>query len=134
TEARPHRIAGQVAQVLEAPGPDVEQRQQHQGDPGAAVVAAESRERLVQPGAQLDPAQIPPEQFQAAVRRERLRHELDGEITLDHSPQGRYRQAHQRGLQCAREGIGVLSLETAWEASVIDVWRSFPSRLFADWG
>src|SRR5262249_37547752 len=134
TEARPHRIAGQVAQVLEAPGPDVEQRQQHQGDPGAAVVAAESRERLAQPGAQLDPAQIPPEQFQAAVRRERLRHELDGEITLDHSPQGRYRQAHQRGLQWLRGVLWLPSLETALESLLIHFCRSFPAPLIREWG
>jgi hypothetical protein len=34
-------------------------------------------------------------QLQAAVRRERLGHELDREITLDHPPQARYAQAHR---------------------------------------
>ena len=133
-EARHQRIAAEVAQVLEAPGPDVEQRQQHHRDPRTAVVAAESREGLTQPRPQIDLAQIAPEQLQTAVRRERLGDELDREITLDHPPQGRYRQAHQRGLQCERECIGVFSLETALEASLIHVPRSFPSRLFADWG
>ena len=134
TEARHQRIPAEVPQVLEAPGPDVEQRQQHHRDPRTAVVAAQSREGLTQPRPQIDLAQIAPEQLQAAVRRERLGDELDREITLDHPPQGRYRQAHQRGLQCAGERIGVFSLETALEASLIHVPRSFPSRLFADWG
>ena len=30
--------------------------------------------------------------------------------------------------------MGMLSLETALEASLIHVPRTFPSRLFADWG
>jgi hypothetical protein len=113
---------------------DVEQGQQHQSDSGTAVVAAQARERLAQPRAQVDLAQIAPEQLQAAVSRERLGHELDCEITLDHPPQARYRQTHQRGLQCLRECIGVLSLETALEASLIHIPRCFPSHLFADWG
>ncbi len=133
-EARDQRIATEIAEVLQASGPDIEQRQEHQGDPVTAVVAAQPRERLAQPRAQVHPAQIAPEQLQAAVRRERLGHELDREITLDHPPQARYRQAHQRGLQCARECIGVLSLETALEASLIHVPRTFPHCLFADWG
>jgi hypothetical protein len=133
-EAGDKRVAGKIPQVFKASGPDVEQRQQHQGDPGAAVVAAQPRERLAQPCLQIDLAQIAPEQFQAAVRRQRLRNELDREITLDPPPQARYAQTHQRGLQCVRECIGVLSLETALEASLIHVPRSFPSRLFADWG
>src|SRR5262249_58714981 len=111
-----------------------EQGRESGAERGRAVVTAESGERLAQPCPQIDLAQIAPEQFQAAVRRERLGDELDREIPLAHPPQGRYRQAHQRGLQCARECIGVLSLETALEASLIHVSRSFPSRLFADWG
>jgi hypothetical protein len=133
-EARHQRIAAEVAQVLEAPGPDVEQRQQHHREPRTAVVAAQPREGLTQPRPQIDVAQIAPKQLQAAVRRERLGDKLNREITLDHPPQGRYRQAHQRGLQCERECIGLLSLETALEASLIHLFRSFPSRLFADWG
>src|SRR5207249_7225360 len=123
-----------VAQVLQTPGPDVDQRQQHQGNASTTVVAAQPRERLAQPRAQVDPAQIAPEQFQTAVRRERLGDELDREITLDHPPQARYAQAHQRGLQCERECIGLLSLETALEAPLIHVSRTSTSRLFADWG
>ena len=107
---------------------------EYQGDPVTAVVAAQSRERLAQPRAQIDPAQIAPQQLQATVRRERLGDELNREITLDHPSQARYRQAHQRGLQCGRECIGVLSVETALEASLIHVPRSFPHHLFADWG
>src|SRR3546814_8966321 len=46
-----------------------------------------------------------------------LGHELDREITLDHPPQARYAQAHQRGLQCERECMGMLSLKSALERS-----------------
>jgi hypothetical protein len=53
--------------VFEAPRSDVEQGQQHQSDSGTAVVAAQARERLAQPRAQVDLAQIAPEQLQAAV-------------------------------------------------------------------
>jgi hypothetical protein len=120
--------------MLQPSGADVEQRQQDQGDPRIAVVAAQSGERLVQPRPQIDPAQIAPEQFQTAVRGEGLGDELDCEIPLDHPSQARYAQTHQRGLQWVRECIGVLSLETALEASLIHFSRSFPSRLFADWG
>ena len=67
--------------MLEAAGPDVEQRQQHQREPRTAVVAAQPGERLAQPRAQIDLAQIAAQQFQAAVRRERLGDELDREIT-----------------------------------------------------
>ena len=133
-EAGHQRIAAEVAEVLQPSGADIEQRQQHQGNPVTAVVAAQSRECLAQPRAQVDPVQIPPEQLQPAVRRERLRHELDREIPLDHPPQGRYLQAHQRGLQCGRECIGLLSLKSALEASLIHVSHTFTSRLFADWG
>jgi hypothetical protein len=55
--------------------------------------------------------QIAPQQLQATVGRERLGNELDGEIALDHPSQGRYLQAHQRGLQCVRERMGMLSLK-----------------------
>ena len=89
-EARHEGIAAEIAQVLQAPGPDVEQREQHQGDPGTAVVAAEPGERLAQPRPQIDLAQIAPEQLQAAVRGEGLGDELDREITLDHPSQARY--------------------------------------------
>src|SRR6516165_3273583 len=42
--------------------------------------------------------------------------ELDREITLDNPPQARYAQAHQRGLQCERECMAVLSLLIALKA------------------
>ena len=121
--------------MLQPAGPDVEQRQQHQGDARAAVVTGQPGERLAQPRGQIDAAQIAAQQLQAAVRRERLGHELDGEITLDHPSQARYRQTHQRGLQCERERIGMLSLKTALGASLIPCSpHSITPRLFADWG
>jgi hypothetical protein len=126
---QPRSISRSIAPLLDRLAATGDHR-----DPRTAVVAAQSPEGLTQPRPQIDLAQIAPEQFQPAVRGERLGDELDREITLDHPPQGRYRQAHQRGLQCARERIGVFSLETALEASLIHVARCFPSRLFADWG
>jgi hypothetical protein len=126
---------GRARATTRAPEPNARSRfRPHRGESGAAVVAPQPGERLAQPRAELDLAQIASEQLQAAVGRERLGHELDREITLDHPSQARYAQTHQRGLQWVRECIGVLSLETALEASLIHVPRSFPSRLFADWG
>src|SRR5207302_6053082 len=55
----------------------------------------------------------------ADVRREILLYELDRQITLDHSPQAPYAQAHQRGLQCEGSDIGVFSLSIAQEAPLI---------------
>jgi hypothetical protein len=104
--------------------------QQHQSDPGTAVVAAESRERLAHPCTQIDPPQMAPEQF----------HDVSawGTNRIVRSPLTTRRRVaivkHQRGLQCERECIGMLSLETALEASLIHGLRSLPSRLFADWG
>ena len=40
----------------------------------------------------------------------------------------------KRGLQCEREYIGVSSLKSALEASLIHVPCTFTPRLFADWG
>jgi hypothetical protein len=89
TEARHQRLAPEGAPVLQAARPDVDPRQEPQGAPGAAMVTPGPGERLPQPGAQVDPAPITPEQFQAAGRRECPGHDLDREITLDPPPQGR---------------------------------------------
>ena len=133
-EARDQRIATEIAPVLQPSGADVEPRQQHQDDPVTAVVAPQPRARLAPPRAQVDPAQIAAEPLQAAVRGERLGHELDREIALDHPSHAREAQTHQRGLRCARECMAVLSRLIALEASLIHVPRTFTSRLFADWG
>jgi hypothetical protein len=57
--------------------------------------------------------------------------ELNRQITLDHPPQARYAQTHQRGLQGERERMGMLSLKTASEALLIHAPRSIMSNLFA---
>jgi hypothetical protein len=116
--------------MLQPAGPGVEQREQHQGDARAAVVTRQPGECLAQARGQVDASQIPAEQLQAAVRRERLGHELDGEIALDRPSQARYRQTHQRGLQGERERMGMLSLKTF----LIPVPHSITPRLFAVWG
>jgi len=58
------------------------------------------------------------------------RHPRD--LTLDHSPQAPYAQAHQRGLQCEGSDIGVVSLSIAQEAPLIPIDRNFTSQLFSD--
>ena len=120
--------------MLQTPSPDVEQRQQHQGDSAISVVTAQPGERLAQPPPEVDLAQIASEQLQAAIRRERLRHELDRQITLDHSSQARYAQPHQRGLQCEGSDVGAFSLKSTPGAPLIHFGRAFTPRLFADWG
>jgi len=54
------------------------------------------------------------------------------DLTLDHSPQAPYAQAHQRGLQCEGSDIGVFSLSIAQEAPLIPIDRNFTSQLFSD--
>jgi hypothetical protein len=133
-EAHDQGVAAQEAEMLQPAGPGVEQGEQHQGDARAAVVTGQPSERLAQARGQVDASQIPAQQFQAAVGRERLRHELDGEIALDHPSQARYRQTHQRGLQGERERMGMLSLKTALGAFLIPVPHSIRPRVFAVWG
>ena len=117
--------------MLQAPGADVEQGQDDQGEPGAAVVTAQAPERVAQTPDQLDPAEIPPEQLQAAVGSQRLGHELNREITLDHPPQAGYAQAHQMGLQREGSDVATFSLKTALGASLIHSGRPIMPRLFA---
>jgi hypothetical protein len=130
-EARDERIAGEITQMLQAPSADVEQRQDHQGQPRAAVITAQAREGLAQPRDHVDLPQIALQQLEAAVRSQRLGDELDRKITLDHSPQARYAHTHQRGLQCERECMAVLSLKSALGALLIQRFRSITSQLFA---
>jgi hypothetical protein len=133
-EAGDQRVAAQEAEVFQPSGADVEQGQEDQGEPRASVVTRQPGEYRAQSCGQVDALQVPPQQLQAAVGRERLGHELDGEIALDHPSQGRYLQAHQRGLQCVRERMGMLSLKSALGALLIPMSHSIMPRLLAVWG
>jgi hypothetical protein len=71
-EARDQGIAGDIAEVLEAAGAGVEERQDEQGEPATAVVAAGGRPRRAQPTRQVVLPQVAAQQLQAAVRRQLL--------------------------------------------------------------
>src|SRR6266403_523413 len=134
TEAADERIADEILQMLHAPGPDVEEGEQHQAQPRSAVVPAQWRARALQSVRQPEPADIAPEQLQAAVRRELLGHELDRQIPLDHSPQAAYAQAHQRGLRELRDDMGMSALWIRWKAPLIHTDLALTPSVFSDWG
>ena len=134
-EAAHQGIAGDVPQMLRSAAADVEERQDQQAEPGAAVVAPHRGQRSAESAGQIDPLQIPTQQFQPTVGRQLLRHELDGQIALDHSVQARYAQPHQRGLQCVGSDVGAFSLKSALGASLIHFDRSLmPERVLRGLG
>ncbi len=134
TEAANERIADEILQMLHAPGPDVEQGEQQQAQPRPAVVAADLGARPSQPGQQAEAARIAAEQLEAAVRRELLGNELDGQISLDHPPQAAYAQAHQRGLRELRDDMGMSALWIRWKAPLIHADLDLKPSVFSDWG
>jgi hypothetical protein len=127
---------GDIAQVLETAGADVEQRQDEQREPAAPVVPAGGRPRGAQPARQVVPLQVAAEQFQAAVRRHLLADELDPQLPLDHPSQTRYAQTHQGGLLCVGSDMGMSSpLKNAQEAVLFHrILDQFTPQLFSDWG
>ena len=134
-EARDQGIAGEIAEVLQPTGPDVEQRQDEQGEAAPAIVSARGRTGGAQSTRQRALPQVAPEQLQAAVRGQLLGHELDMQWPLDHPSQARYAQSHQRGLLCVGSDMGMSSLKSAQGAFLIPVdHRSFMPQLFSDWG
>ena len=120
--------------MLQPPGADVRQGQEQQGEPGAAVVAAECGTRGVQPARQFDLAHVPAQQFQAAVRREPLGNERDRQISLDHLSQRAYAQAHQRGLRGSREDMGMSALLIRGSAPLMHFAHSVAPSVISDWG
>jgi hypothetical protein len=118
-EARDQRVAGDIAQVLEAPRADVEQRHHQQRQAPPAVVTRHAGHRAPQPRHDVEPVQVATDQLQAAVRRQLLGHELDRQITLDHSSQAPYAQAHQRGLLESWNDMGMSILSIRWKAPLI---------------
>ena len=80
--------------------------------------------------------QVAAEHFQPAVRRQLLAHELDVQLSLDHSSQARYAQTHQSGLLCAGSDMGMSSpLNNAQEAVLFQrIPSPFTAQLFSDWG
>ena len=133
TEARDQRIPSEIAKMLQPARAGVEQRQHEQGQPAPAIVAARRCTRGAQPTRQIALPQVPAEQFQAAVRGQRLVHELDVQLPLDHPVQARYAQSHQRGLLCEGSNVGAFSLSIAQEAFLLPI-HDATQHLFSDWG
>src|SRR5215472_5557081 len=134
TEAGEEGIAGDIAQVLQPPGADVEQREDEQGQVAGPVVAARVDTGGAQPPWHFVLSQVAAEQFQTTVRRQLLLDELDVQLPLDQPSQARYAQPHQRGLLCEGSNIGVFSLKTTQGAFLLQRNRSFTHDLFSDWG
>ena len=136
TEAGDQRIASDIPEMLQPAGADVEQRQHQQRQSSAAVIAACGGEGGAQSAGQFPLPQIAAEHFQPAVRRQLLAHELDVQLSLDHSSQARYAQTHQSGLLCAGSDMGMSSpLNNAQEAVLFQrIPSPFTAQLFSDWG
>jgi len=132
-EAGDQGIAGDIAQVLEAARPDVEQRQDEQREPPAPVVTAGGGARRAQSARQLALPQVAAQQLQAAVRGQLLGPELDMPRPLDHPSQARYAQTHQRGLLCVGSNVGAFSLSITQGAFLLPI-PDATHHLFSDWG
>jgi hypothetical protein len=133
-EATDEGIADEILHMLQSTRPDVEEREEQQSEPRAAVVATEPGTRGVQAARKLEAAHVPPHQFEATVRGELLRDERDRQIPLDHLPQRLYAQAHQRGLRESKSDMGMSALLIRREAPLMHFsGRSIPV-LFSDWG
>ncbi len=65
-QKRDERIAGEIAEMLQPAGADVEQRQHEQGQPPPEVIAAGADTRRAQAARQRALAQVAAEQLQAA--------------------------------------------------------------------
>jgi hypothetical protein len=126
-------IAGDIAQVLEAASPDVEQRQDEPGEPTAPVVPAGGGAGHAQAARQFMLPQVAAQQLQAAVRGQLLGRELDVQRPLDHPAQARYAQTHQRGLLCVGSNVGAFSLSIAQGAFLLPI-HDATQHLFSDWG
>src|SRR6266446_10968228 len=99
------RVPGDIAQMVEAAGADVEQRQDEPREPAAPVVPAGGGARHAQAARQVMLPQVAAQQLQAAVRGQLLGPELDVQRPLDHPAQARYAQTHQRGLLCVGSNV-----------------------------
>jgi hypothetical protein len=135
-QAPDQRVVGQIAQMFEAAGADHQQADHQQDQPARAVIPADAvaGERLANPTMQTEQVEVSAQQFQAAVRGQLLRDELDGQIRLDDASQSRYRQPHQKGLRCVGSDVGTSSLKSAPGALLIHAHRHFTPGLFSDQG
>src|SRR5206468_6195218 len=100
---------------------DHQQREDEQQHAPAPVVAAHARggQHLVGAAAQVEPAEIPADQLQAAVRRKSLRDELNRAVCLDWLPQHPYPQSPSTGLLGGESWVGTHTLFTTGEALFI---------------
>ena len=133
-EAAHEGIADQIMEMFQAPGADVQQGHEQQREPRSAVVTANRRTGRVQAARELEVPHIPPQQFEAAVRRELLGHECDRQISLDHLPQGAYAQTHQRGLRELKSDVGTSALLIRGEAPLMHFNHDSIPLSFSDWG
>jgi hypothetical protein len=134
TEPRDERVAGEIPQVLQPARAGVQEREDQQAQAGPAVVTAQGRACPAQPRGEIEALHVAPQQFEPAVGRELLRDEFDREISLDHSSQALYAQAHQKGLLWRGMDVGTSSLSIAREALLIHTDRYLMPHLFSDWG
>lgn len=128
------RIAGQVAEMLQAARANVEERDQEQRKACTAIVARERRQRAAQPSRDVKGSEVAADELQPAIRREPLPHKLDGQIILDCSPPASYLQVHQRGLRVTKRDMGMSTALIRRNAPLMHVTsRSIPA-LFSDQG
>ncbi len=132
-EAGKEGIAAEIPKMLQPTGPDVEQRQDEQGEAAPAIVSARGRTGGAQSPRQLALPQVAPEQLQAAVRGQLLGYELDMPRPLDHPSQARYAQTHQRGLLCEGSNARAFSLSIVQGAFLLQICAA-THHLFSDWG
>jgi len=109
---------------------DVDQRDDEQREPRAAVITRDPGERRPQTRDDRQVAEVALEEFESTVRREALRNELDRQITLDHTSQAPYLQAHQRGLLALMDDMGMSLHSMRGTAPLMHFGAGFrPSRI-----
>src|SRR5581483_2002000 len=133
-EPRHQRIADEILQMLKTAGANVEQADHQQRQTRAAVVTRDRSQRGPQTRDNRQLPEVATHKLQATVRREALRHELDGQIALDHLPQAPYLQAHQRGLLESWDDVGTSLPSMRGQAPLMHFARDFVHSRISDQG
>jgi hypothetical protein len=120
--------------MLQTAGADVEQPDDQQGETRTAVIARDRRERGAQPRDEGQLPHVAADEFEPTVRREALRDELDGQITLDRLPQTPYLQAHQRGLLESVDDVGTSLHSMRGQAPLVHFGHSLRALRISDQG
>jgi hypothetical protein len=63
-----------------------------------------------------------------------LGNEHDGQIPLDHLPQGAYAQAHQRSLHESKVDMGISTFLIRGTAPLVHLTHSCSPSVISDWG